>query len=1114
MSNLSVRTETKEYGRGDKGIFASDMNYLLSNASNSINYIAQNAIRLDADIDKTWKIEKNGSSGVLIRLGFIWRNGNFCRMTDDYTATLSAKVNDELNYVHIFDTNNPVEKPEEEGTIPHGGLTSSSSIWYVAALSSDEGDTNIDKLADWFQATHTTTQSILPNRYHILQVTRDELQYLYSGLDTHIDSCLYPIGCANFTGASEGVTGKLINISNTFLKQSINEKRELFPWDLMHYDRKTAELYINIGNIVIDGVRYDAGDWATTSSLFPYNICSVVSLSDDINYVYVEADLSSIIPTFLFKSTATLANIVDEPSIYRRLLYTIKIDASDYCRVLEKTRHVSEDLIIGTGGDSILPFTFREKDNYLNVYLRDTTKSYILNGQPLYSHVDTLGANVDNNWWRVASVDSPTYGTPITVYIYLRKKTTSSGFDISNDEGSAWDLSIATTDDAYESAIPLCNITKNLDGSCTFEYHRKGIINLENGFPDTTQNLICGANDTILQNSIERKGSYYNGVLQLYGIDNPQAPTQAFEDVMFVLRDKNDTTTLTSIRYITGQDLIDAIASGTDCEDCFNDHFWIWFCDQIENHSNEESDPPPWQCLIDFIGDNSANAHAELTDLVAGTGTDDHVDAVRDTTLGRGTNVSYLNLDGNALRNSFSIDALLGDSSGIDSISPGRRYLLDTTIMVDWFSGLLQDHATGTNNNLCLDWLNGFLYDVNGSFAQVEWHDGKMFDASAKWSVFWNDRQLYASDGSTLSLDWANRELYGSNAKLTLDYDGCYLNNLSETTTLNWNDCILYDGSYQSVDWRNRALYGSNGSTIVLDWSVASTLSMSDGTSITTTNGDINLNAASGQIVNTNAALQTLSLVDTSRYISLDPNQRTLNDTSEATVVDWDDGNFNIPSDSKTLTLGASADMSLSYNGSAAKIETGLISASDLQIDCGANKTILLTEVVYQDIDFPIIIRTTGAGIPTLEIINGNLTLPQWQVNDFNMSESQEFIHAWKEGTEVSWHIHYTTNGLDASDRYVKFELEYGYTVAGVWTFPSLLTTADILIPANTANKTMMIMPLGSFTPTGSHIGDHCVARLKRVAASGTAPSGNPWIPMLQMHVRCDTIGSRQIGSK
>ena len=168
----------------------------------------------------------------------------------------------------------------------------------------------------------------------------------------------------------------------------------------------------------------------------------------------------------------------------------------------------------------------------------------------------------------------------------------------------------------------------------------------------------------------------------------------------------------------------------------------------------------------------------------------------------------------------------------------------------------------------------------------------------------------------------------------------------------------------------------------------------------------------------------------------------------------------------------------------------------------------------WVDIDFPILIRTTGPGIPTLAAINGNITMPQWAVNDVNICESQELIHSWKEGSTVYWHIHLTTNGLDATNRYVRFELEYGYVdVMGQWVFPAVFTSPDILIPANTPNETMMIVPITSFTPA-IHIGGHAVARLRRVAAAGAAPTNNPWIPMMQLHIQLDTLGSRNIGSK
>lgn len=169
----------------------------------------------------------------------------------------------------------------------------------------------------------------------------------------------------------------------------------------------------------------------------------------------------------------------------------------------------------------------------------------------------------------------------------------------------------------------------------------------------------------------------------------------------------------------------------------------------------------------------------------------------------------------------------------------------------------------------------------------------------------------------------------------------------------------------------------------------------------------------------------------------------------------------------------------------------------------------------WVDIDFPIIVRTTGAGIPTLATVQDNLTAPQWQVGDINMCESQELIHGWVEGSRVYFHLHLITNGLDATNRYVAFEVEYAWAnVNGTLSTTATITTGDLLIPANTPDKTMLIMSLGNFVPTNGRIGGHVLARLKRVAASGTAPSNDPWIPMLQLHIQVNTAGSAGIGTK
>jgi len=168
----------------------------------------------------------------------------------------------------------------------------------------------------------------------------------------------------------------------------------------------------------------------------------------------------------------------------------------------------------------------------------------------------------------------------------------------------------------------------------------------------------------------------------------------------------------------------------------------------------------------------------------------------------------------------------------------------------------------------------------------------------------------------------------------------------------------------------------------------------------------------------------------------------------------------------------------------------------------------------YVDLDFPIIIRSTGTGIPTLETLRGNVTAPKWEVNDFNVCEGQELTHAWKEGSEIYWHIHLLTNGLDTTDRYVKFEIEFYHANVNDALSNIHTISKEFAIPANTPDRTMLLLSIGSYTYTGGRISSHIWPRLKRIVSTGLAPTNNPFCTMLQAHILCDSVGSKNIISK
>lgn len=168
----------------------------------------------------------------------------------------------------------------------------------------------------------------------------------------------------------------------------------------------------------------------------------------------------------------------------------------------------------------------------------------------------------------------------------------------------------------------------------------------------------------------------------------------------------------------------------------------------------------------------------------------------------------------------------------------------------------------------------------------------------------------------------------------------------------------------------------------------------------------------------------------------------------------------------------------------------------------------------WVDIDFPILARTAVVNQPTPTTLKGNITAPLWAVNDYSVCEGQELVHSWAEGTEVYWHCHTFTNGVDASDRYIKFEVEWVYADLNMNLSPTITTTSnDVIIPANTLDRTHIIVQIGHQV-LPAKIGGHVFARLKRVASTGLAPTNNPFCTMLQMHILVNTIGSKHMNLK
>lgn len=220
-----------------------------------------------------------------------------------------------------------------------------------------------------------------------------------------------------------------------------------------------------------------------------------------------------------------------------------------------------------------------------------------------------------------------------------------------------------------------------------------------------------------------------------------------------------------------------------------------------------------------------------------------------------------------------------------------------------------------------------------------------------------------------------------------------------------------------------------------------------------------------------------------------------------------------VPVYESSLANGAAVDAALVKAGTALQPDTPVRLGSALNhvsIDANGNITLGGTATYWVDLTFPIYIRTTGLGVPVLTTVTGNLSLPKFQVDDFYGSEGNEVQHGAVAGGSAHWHIHMLTAVQDATDRYVKWEVEvYHANPSGALVGPTTTTMAgDFLIPANTPIRTQFLVDIGDQTITGSVPGTYIWPRLKRITATGAAPSSDPFVPTIHCHMECDQLGS------
>ena len=173
----------------------------------------------------------------------------------------------------------------------------------------------------------------------------------------------------------------------------------------------------------------------------------------------------------------------------------------------------------------------------------------------------------------------------------------------------------------------------------------------------------------------------------------------------------------------------------------------------------------------------------------------------------------------------------------------------------------------------------------------------------------------------------------------------------------------------------------------------------------------------------------------------------------------------------------------------------------------------------YDDLFLPMDVGkiVPAVAAPTWAVFTGNIYKYTFAIGDRLTLPSQEFLHGYKEGTDFELHVHIATNSVDGTDRYVRYQIEYTFaSVNAQYPVSATANTADILIPANTVTRTHIYATAGVIAGTGLRIGAGAALHFTRIALAGggAAPSANPFVPMVGIHIEKNSIGSRTTTDK
>jgi hypothetical protein len=238
-------------------------------------------------------------------------------------------------------------------------------------------------------------------------------------------------------------------------------------------------------------------------------------------------------------------------------------------------------------------------------------------------------------------------------------------------------------------------------------------------------------------------------------------------------------------------------------------------------------------------------------------------------------------------------------------------------------------------------------------------------------------------------------------------------------------------------------------------------------------------------------------------------------------------GGLVILGDTVKVIFGAGSDMSIWYDGTSGQIKTSDVTPSDLKVSCGADKTIELQTVVWDDLRItPGSFDRPGVSDPAIVAyaVGGggtNSYLYEFAKNNV-VSFTVQMPHSYKTGQDIKAHVHWTpgARGVAESGNTVGWKIDYSWAnIDG--SFGAMVTAdlSDACAGVDHAHQMTPEVTIDGHT-AAKGISSMLICNLKRTdtgADDTWASAVGGQLPMLleiDFHYPMDTIGSRTQSAK